>query len=81
MKLLSVTCAFALAAFSVSAGAQDAGYSSWGSCISVWVKFNMPNSKNGGGQKTTSTALASSGTQYECLKIDNTWYLVPVNGG
>jgi hypothetical protein len=65
MKLLSVTAALTLAAFSVSASAQDAGYANWGSCINVWVKLNMPNSKNGGGQKTVNTAVAGSNVQYE----------------
>ena len=75
MKFLSATCALALAAFSVSAGAEDASaYSNWGACISDWVNLSMA------GQKAKGTAIKSA-PQYQCILVGDYWYLVPVNRG
>jgi hypothetical protein len=87
MKILSATCALALAAFSVSAGAEDTpGYANWGQCISVWVDLNVANWKatkgGGSGQKAAGTTLMNTMVpQYQCLEIDDSWYLVPYTGG
>jgi hypothetical protein len=73
MKVLTATIALTLAAFSVSAGAEDASaYTSWGACISDWVNLSMSN------QKGKGSSITKSAPQYQCVQIGDYWYLVPV---